>query len=44
MIECEYLSGVVNRRGAGSSGDEGPERRGYIRGDYCGQRVRVTRA
>jgi hypothetical protein len=38
MIEYEYLSGVANRPWCWLLGHEGPERRGYIRCDQCGQK------
>jgi hypothetical protein len=44
MIEYEYLSGVANRPRCWLLGHEGPERRGYIRCDHCGQKVRATRS
>lgn len=43
MIEYEYLSRVVNRPRCWLLGHEGPERRGYIRCDRCGQKVRAIR-
>jgi hypothetical protein len=44
MIEYEYFSGVVNRPRCWLHGHEGPKRRGYIRCDHCGQKVRARRA
>jgi hypothetical protein len=44
MIEYEYISGLVNRPRCWLFGHEGPTRRGYIRCDYCGQRVQAPRS
>jgi hypothetical protein len=41
VIEYEYLSGLVNRPRCWLLGHEGLERRGYIRCDHCGQKVRA---
>jgi hypothetical protein len=44
MIEYEYVSGLANRPRCWLLGHEGSTRRGYIRCDHCGQRVRAPRS
>jgi hypothetical protein len=42
MVEYEYVSGLVNRPRCWLLGHEGPVRRGYIRCERCGRKVRAA--
>jgi hypothetical protein len=42
MIEYEYLSGLANRPKCWLFGHEGRVRRGYIRCEHCGAKVRAA--